>query len=226
MPHYKMGFRVTHRFTRALGRRRLQRSGEQLLRLRLGSADRSASSATGCCPGTQIAVHRTSDRSIQILRPAERSCKERADGHPLSLDVIATLEGANNMRDAKSSAIGVLLSKKIAKVAALYVEPLFVVNSNPSDLAADPDNNTAMIGLGARCRIRPAVYLVGEVTPRVGGYQTGRGPGQLRHRGASGRPHLQINISNGSGTTLGQLTRSGVSGDSWFIGFNISRKFF
>jgi hypothetical protein len=42
----------------------------------------------------------------------------------------------------------------------------------------------------------------------------------------SGGHAFQINFSNGFGTTLGQLARGGVSSDSWFIGFNIARKFF
>ena len=34
-------------------------------------------------------------------------------------------------------------------------------------------------------------------------------------------------FERGFGTTLGQIaSRGGVTADSWFIGFNISRKFF
>ena len=58
-----------------------------------------------------------------------------------------------------------------AEVAALYAEPMFVVNTNPVD--DQDDNNTMMIGLGTRVRIRPATYLVGEITPRVSGYKPG-----------------------------------------------------
>jgi hypothetical protein len=224
MPHYKMGFRVTHRFTRALG----DGDFSDLVSNAFGfdsGARIGLEFRYGLLPGTQVGLHRTSDRSIQIFGQ-QSVIKEQADGHPLSLDVIATLEGANNMRGAKSSAIGVLLSKKLGKFAAVYVEPLFVANSNLADLADDPDNNTAMIGLGARVRIRPAVYLVGEVTPRVSGYRPGVDQASFAIEARSGGHTFQINISNGFGTTLGQLTRSGVSGDSWFIGFNISRKFF
>jgi hypothetical protein len=224
MPHYKMGFRVTHRFSRALGDGDFSDLVSNFFGFDSG-ARIGLEFRYGLLPGTQLTFYRTSDRSIQILGQ-QSVLKEQADGHPLSLDVIATLEGANNMRDAKSSALGVILSKKIAKFAAVYVEPLFVVNSNLADLAGESDNDTAMIGLGARVRIRPAVYLVGEVTPRVSGYRPGVDQASFAIEGRAGGHTFQINISNGSGTTLGQLTRSGVSGDSWFIGFNISRKFF
>jgi len=35
-----------------------------------------------------------------------------------------------------------------------------------------------------------------------------------------------LNVSNGFGTTLGQVANGTVNYDSWYIGFNISRKFF
>ena len=37
---------------------------------------------------------------------------------------------------------------------------------------------------------------------------------------------FQVNFSNGFGNTMGQLARGGTSSDDWYLGFNISRKFF
>jgi hypothetical protein len=37
---------------------------------------------------------------------------------------------------------------------------------------------------------------------------------------------FQLNFSNGFGTTMGQLARGGFNNDDWYLGFNISRKFF
>ena len=138
-------------------------------------------------------------------------------------DVIATLEGKNNMRDQKSSTIGLLVSRKVAKVAAVYAEPMFVVNSNPAD--AD-DNNTAMIGLGTRIRIRPATYLIGEVAPRLSGYKPGVAQGSFGIEKRAGGHTFQLNFSNAFGTTMGQIARGGFTNDDWYLGFNISRKFF
>jgi hypothetical protein len=221
MPVGKSAFRVTHRFSRPLGRGDFSDllsdffgfdSGAQIgLELRFG-----------LLPGTQIGVHRTSDRTIQIFGQ-QNLLQQTADGHPIGLDVIATLEGTNNLRAQKLSTLGVLMSRKVGRRVALYVEPMLVVNSNPSTVG---DNHTTMIGLGARVRIRPATYLVGEVTPRVAGYKPGVDQGSFGIEMRSGGHTFQINVSNGTGTTLGQLTDSGIGGDSWFIGFNISRKFF
>jgi hypothetical protein len=221
LPARKFSFRVTHRFNRSLGQGDLGDlvndffgfdSGAQIgLELRYGLR-----------PGTQIGVYRTSDRTIEIFGQ-QNVWQQKPDGRPLGIDVIATLEGTNNLRDQKSPAIGLLVSRKIAKVAAIYAEPIFVANTNPLDTG---DNNTTMIGLGGRLRIRPRVYLVGEVTPRLAGYKPGTDQGSFGLEMRAGGHTFQINFSNGLGTTLGQLARGGVSSDSWFIGFNISRKFF
>jgi hypothetical protein len=42
----------------------------------------------------------------------------------------------------------------------------------------------------------------------------------------AGGHSFQINVSNGIGTTFGQLARGGQGDETWFIGFNITRKFF
>lgn len=224
LPAHKFAFRVTHRFTRSLGAGDLSDLVSDFFGFDSG-ARIGLELRYGLLPGTQIGFYRTSDRTIQ-LSVQQSVLQEKADGRPVSLDVLATLEGTNNLRARKSSTIGVLVSKKLGKVAAVYAEPLFVANSNGFDSGSGADNNTTMIGLGARIRIRPATYLVGEVTPRVSGYRPGADQASFGIEMRAGGHTFQINVSNGQGTTLGQLTQSGVSRDSWYIGFNISRKFF
>ena len=45
-----------------------------------------------------------------------------------------------------------------------------------------------------------------------------------RLEGREGAPVVML--SNSLGTTLGQLAQGGATNDNWYIGFNISRKFF
>lgn len=221
MPVRRSGFRVTHRFARSLGRGDF---GDLLSDFfgfdsvgQIGLEFRY-----GLLPGTQIGVHRTSDRTIQIF--GQRNLlQQTADGPPVGLDVIATFEGTNNLRAQKSAAFGAVVSRKVGRIAAIYAEPILVVNASPFDTG---DNDTLMIGLGGRVRIRPSLYIVGEVTPRVSGYTPGVEQGSVGFEMRSGGHSFQINVSNGFGTTLGQLARGGVASDSWHIGFNISRKFF
>lgn len=222
LPKNKMAFRVTHRFTRSWG------SGDfgDLVNDFFGfdsAALIGLEFRYGLLPGTQIGIHRTSDKTIEIFGQ-QNLMQQKPDGHPLGIDVIATFEGLDNMKDQKMGAVGLLVSRKVAKVMALYAEPIVVVNTSPEDTG---DNNTTMIGLGARVRIRPATYLVGEWTPRLSGYRPGVDQASFGIEARAGGHLFQINFSNGFGTTLGQLaSRGGVSADSWYIGFNISRKFF
>jgi hypothetical protein len=223
MPVHRLSFRVTHRFTRPLGRGDFGDllsdffgfdSGAQIgLELRYGLR-----------PGTQVGVYRTSDRTIEIY--GQQSVLRQRETTPISLDVIGTLEGTNNLRDQISPAAGVLVSRKVARIAALYAEPIVVFNTNaqPRDLVEH--NNTVLLGLGGRLRIRPSTYLVGEITPRIAAYDPGVNLMSFGIEARAGGHLFQLNFSNGIGTTLGQLARGGIGNDSWFIGFNISRKFF
>jgi hypothetical protein len=101
-----------------------------------------------------------------------------------------------------------------------------VNNSNPRPTELVDDNDTFLIGVGARVRIRPTVYLVGEVIPRVAGYDPGVTHGTFGIEKRTGNHLFQLNFSNGFGTTMGQLARGGLRSDDWYLGFSISRKFF
>jgi hypothetical protein len=221
VPVRRGAFRVTHRFSRPLGRGDFGDLLSDFFGFDSG-AQIGLEFRYGLLPGTQIGVHRTSDRTIQIFGQ-HNLMQQAADGHPIGLDLLATLEGTNNLKGQKSAAVGAVISRKVGRIGALYVEPIFMANTSPFETG---DNNTFMIGLGGRARLRPTVYVVGEITPRVAGYKPGVEQMSFGLELRSGGHAFQINVSNGFGTTLGQLARGGVNNDSWFIGFNIMRKFF
>jgi hypothetical protein len=114
-------------------------------------------------------------------------------------------------------------SRTLGRFASLYVEPIFVANSSPFETG---EQNTFMVGLGTRIRIRPTMYLLGEITPRVAGFDPGVSQAGFGVEFRAGGHMFQINFSNGWGTTMGQVARGGFGSDDWFLGFNISRKFF
>jgi Membrane bound beta barrel domain (DUF5777) len=223
LPKNKLAFRVTHRFLRALN----QGDAGDLFSNFFGfdnGAQIGLELRYGIRPGTQISFYRTSDRTIELL--GQQSLLVERDGHPLGLDAIATFEGTDNLKDQHQTALGGIVSKRLGRIGVVYAEPLYVVNSNPFPKDTVDHNDTFMIGLGSRARVLESTYLFVEYTPRVWGYQPG--PDQISF-GVEKRVggHLfQINFSDGYGTTLGQIARGGVSYDRWYIGFNISRKFF
>ena len=220
MPRNKWAFRVTHRFTRELGSGDFGDLVSDLFGID-GGAQIGLELRYGLLPGTQIGVHRTSDRTIQLF--AQQSVLKQRDGAPLGLDGIATFEGYDNLRSHQLGTFGVVMSRNVGRRAALYVEPLFVANANPFNVG---DNNSVMLGLGARVRVRPSTYLVGEYTPRLAGYDANADQITFAVEMRAGGHLFQLNVSNGFGTTLGQLAAGGVQNDTWFFGFNLSRKFF
>jgi len=224
MPAHKLAFRVTHRFTRSLG----EGSVGDLFDNFFGfdsAALIGLELRYGLRPGTQVGIHRTSDKTIEIFGQ-QNLWQQKPDGHPLGIDVIATLEGLDNMKAQKMGALGVLVSRKAGKIAALYAEPMVVFNSKTNPTDPSTDKNTGMIGLGTRVRVRPTTYLVAEWTPRIAGYRPNVDQISFGLEARAGGHTFQVNFSNGFGTTLGQIARGGVDNSSWYIGFNISRKFF
>jgi hypothetical protein len=220
VPHRKWNFRVTHRFTRPLGEGDFGSLVENLFGLD-SSALVGLGFRYGLRPGTQIGIQRTSSRTILLF--GQHNVLRERDGHPVGLDVLTALEGENNLRQHRQGVFGLVVSRAAAGRATVYLEPLVVVSSNPTDIG---DNSTLLVALGTRIRISTAGYVTAEVSPRVAGFRPG--PHQISfglERRAGG--HLfQLNFSNGFGTTLGHLARGGISYDDWYLGFNISRKFF
>jgi hypothetical protein len=223
LPEHKLAFRVTHRFTRPLG----QGDFGDLLSDFFGfdnGAQIGLELRYGLLPGTQIGIYRTSDRTIELF--GQHNFLLERDGKPITLDVIGTFEGLDNLNGEKSPAVGILVSRKIHRIAAVYAEPIVVFNSNLFSSDTADQNNTFMLGIGGRLRIRPSTYVVGEYTPRLAGYDPNVNLASFGLEVRAGGHLFQINFSNGLGTTLGQIARGGNKNDSWFIGFNISRKFF
>jgi len=170
--------------------------------------------------GLQVGILRTSDRTINLFTHYSLF---RRGLH--AVDVVASVDGTDNFTDSYSPSVGLLLSRELGRSGALYVHPLYVNNANLLPAGDGVDNDTLSIGLGGRLRIRPTVYLVGEFVPRVG-YDPGVHYGTFGIEKRSGGHVFQLNFSNGLANTPGQLARGGTGREDWYLGFNISRKFF
>jgi hypothetical protein len=220
IPRFASSFRVTHRFTRPLGRGDLGDLAADFFGFDAG-AQIGLEYRFGIMSGTQIGIHRTSDRTIQFF--LQRHVIGQG-ASPVGVDVIATAGGTNNFRDSYSPAIGAVISRTIGRHGALYAHPIWINNTNAQPTELVDDNDTFIVGVGGRFRVRPTVYLVAEAAPRFG-YDPDSIHVSFGIEKRSGGHSFQLNLSNGFGTTLAQMARGGLE-DEWFIGFNISRKFF
>lgn len=226
VPTMKSAFRVTHRFTRPLNCDTCPNSV-------VGDAFGIDSGAQigleyrfGIARNTQIGVHRTSDKTLAVFGQymLTRQTRDVPFESAVLLATDVTNVGRQGAASEYSPTIGFIVGRLVGKDAAFYVEPIFVHHANAFNLAGD--DSTFMVGLGTRIRIRPTVYVTGEFTPRVSGYQPGVHQGSIAVEKRAGGHMFQLNVSNGLGTTMGQIARGGPSGNDWYLGFNIARKFY
>jgi cytochrome c oxidase subunit 2 len=224
LPRHRMWFDVTHRFGRPLG------AGDfgDLLGDFFGfdsGAQIGLGLRYGIRSGTQLAIYRTNERTIQFL--AQQSLvEEQKDGaahHPLSADVLFAIEGRENFHEEYAPTVALVLSRRLSDRGAVYAVPAFVAHAGPDD---GTDRSTVMVGLGARYRFGGHASLVGEVSPRLAGYKQGHPLASFGLESRVGGHSFQINVSNGLGSTLAQVARGGAPRSDWFLGFNITRKFY
>jgi Membrane bound beta barrel domain (DUF5777) len=222
MPKFAGAFRVTHRFTRSLG------DGDfgDLLGDAFGvdgSAQIGLEFRFGIMSGTQVGIHRTSERTIQLF--LQHQLLRQKEGMPVTIDALGAIDGTNNFRDSYSPSVGAVISHTFGRHGAAYVVPIWINNTNQLPSEVVDDNNTFVVGVGGRVRVRPTLYLLAEAVPRVG-YTPNKTQLSFAIEKRAGGHSFQINFSNGFGTTLDQIARGGIDYDTWFLGFNISRKFF
>ena len=106
---------------------------------------------------------------------------------PVGIDAIVTIEGKDNFQENYSPAIGAVVSRKLGAHGAIYAQPIWINNTNSLPSEVVDDNDTFIIGVGGRFRIRPKLYLVAEAAPRFG-YDPGITYASFAHRDAGGRP--------------------------------------
>jgi hypothetical protein len=223
MPRMKSSFRVTHRFLRSLGQGDFGSLVEDFFGIDSGAAI-GLEYRFGLMRGTYVGIRRTNNRTIEFQ--AEHNLMSQRNSRPVGLSAFASIDGTNNFRDSYTPALGVAISRTLGAAGTVYVDPMWVNNTNPLPSQLADDNNTFLVGLGTRLRIRPSVYLVGEIIPRVAGFDPGVNHASFGIEKLLGGHVFQLNFSNGFGTTMGQIARGGTSNDDWYLGFNISRKFY
>ena len=222
IPRFKSAFRVTHRFTRSLGSGDLGDLAYDFFGFDSG-AQIGLEYRFGIMAGTQIGIHRTSDRTIQFF--GQHQLFRQNEEMPLGIDLIATVDGANNFRESYSPGIGAVISRELGRRGALYLHPIWIHITNVPSGDVVREKDTFMLGVGGRLRIRPSLYLVGEAAPRFGytpNFTYISGAIEARAGGHS----FQLNFGNGFGTTIAQIAKGGLTDSDAYIGFNISRKFF
>ena len=238
--------RFTHRFARDLG---LGTFGD--LAADLFSLDNGAIIGLeyrfGITNSLHAGLHRnTEDKTLQAFGRWDAMRQGRL---PFGASVFASIEGLDNLQKGHQPAIGGVLSYTRGRAIALYLSPTFVdgtreagelstiVQAHDHDPTALADESagihdgedhaghdgTFFLGVGARLRVLPTVFLAGEISPRLSGHDPGdAGWGVSLEKVTRGHT-LALTLTNFFGTTPGQIARGGR--DALYLGFNITRKF-
>jgi hypothetical protein len=220
LPRHKMAFRLTHRFLRTLGDGDFGDLAERFFGLDSG-AQIGLELKYAPFSGAQIGVYRTSDRTIQFQ--GQYNLVKDGNG-PIGISAVVNVDGTDNFSDEFSPGVAIVLSRELGDRGAIYLQPSYVGNTNL--ITDEGDDYTAMAGLGARVRVLRNTYLFVEGSPRFAGYKQGEALISFGFEQRAGGHVFQLNFSNGYGTTLAQVARGGTARDDWYLGFNLSRKFF
>ncbi len=252
LPRYKSAFRISHRFLRTLNNRDFGDLAGSLFGLDSGALI-GLEYRFGLMRGLQAGIYRASSKTIQFF--GQYDAMRQTLSVPFTLNVVASIEGLNNFHrgdvvddedNAYATALGGLFSRTLGNRAVFYLQPSYIFHSNTystagclehidhgHDIAGCVDattvgveSNTLLVGLSTRLRLTPGIYVVGSWTPRASGFRPGV---SLKTFGVEKRLRghvFQLNVSNSLGTTMSEMARGAANDRDWFLGFNISRRFF
>jgi len=224
LPVFGSQFRVTHRFVRPLKCDNCEDNWlEDFFGLDNGALI-GIEYRIGIVKNGQFVAYRAREnKTIQFT--GNYAFTHQGSGMPLEIAGLAAVEGTDNFRDQYSGTVGVILTRLFGERGAIHIEPLYVGNTNLNE-PNNPDDSTFFIGLGARFAVRPTLYATVEYTPRVSGYKPGVDMVAFAIEKRVGGHMFQLNFSNSLATTPGGIARGGFTNDEWYMGFNITRKFF
>lgn len=239
--------RFTHRFIRDLGQGDFGDLASDLFSLDNGAV-MSFEYRFGLTDSLHAGIHRnTLGKTLQVFG---RWDLLRQNGPwPVGVSAFASIEGLDNLQEGHQPGVGAVFSFTRGQAVALYASPTFVDGTRDAELLGggthdhdhdhvaaaeipidthDDDDHahhdgTFFLGLGARVRLLPTVFVVGEISPRLAGHDPGdAGWGVSIEKWTRGHT-LALTLTNFFGTTPGQIARGGDS--TLHLGFNITRKF-
>lgn len=220
LPVHAGNFHLTHRFNENLRRDSFRTQLSNLFGLDQG-ANIQLEYRFGVMKHLEAIASRTNvDRNIQFV--AKYDAFHQSASNPVGFSAIVSVEGGNNFKDRYVPALGAVVSRTLASAAAVYVTPVWAHNTFPG---TGITRDTFYIGLGARVKIVPTLYVVGEMSPRAAGFAPRDPEFAFALEKRVGAHVFSLTFANTSATTYGQLARGG-NPDSLFLGFNLSRKFF
>jgi Membrane bound beta barrel domain (DUF5777) len=240
LPRRGGNFRLTHRFLANLAEGSFTDHLENLFGLDNGAVI-ALEFRYAVISNLQAIVHRSSLEKTIMFAGQYDAIKQGPQWWSLGISGIASIEGTDNFRGRdvvvddghdhehpegsgghRAPALGAVFSKRVSDRMALYAVPVWV---HHAAITLEGPRDTGYLGLGGRLRLTPRLYVVGEVSPRIGGFAPGIQEFAFGFEGRAGGHLFQLTFTNAVGTTIGQISQGGFA-DTLYLGFNLSRKFF
>jgi hypothetical protein len=232
-------FRLTHRFARDLREGDFGSLAADLFALDNGAII-GLEYRFGITRNLQAGVHRTIlSKTIQVFGRFDGW--KQGGALPVSVSVLGSIEGLNNLRANHQPALAAVVSRTVGERLVLYAVPAFVGNTRAADFLTGHDHDhgigaeeetdehashqdTMLLGLGTRLRVRPSVFISAEISPRLAGHDPERAAWGIAVEKKTRRHILALALTNSFGTTFGQLARGG-SDRRLYLAFNLTRRF-
>ena len=219
LPVRKMSFSMTHRFNGNLRQGSFLDQLEGLFGLDNGAAI-GLELRYAPVRRLQAVIFRTNiERTIQLY--AKYDWLRQGEKMPVSISPVFSFEGIANLRDHHQPAVGATVSRMFGNRLSAYAVPIWVHNV----LEVGEDRDTTILGVGGRLQIANRTFLVAETSPRVAGFKAGETMYGFGIEKRVGGHVFQLNFTNTSATTFGQIARGGFP-KSLYLGFNLTRKFY
>ena len=239
-------FRLTHRFARDLRLGDFSDLANDLFALDNGAVI-GFEYRFAVEDNIHLGIHRsTLNKALQLF--SRWDAVRQGGGLPVGLSAFASFEALDNLQDGHQPGIGGVISRSWGRALAVYASPTYVYGTFDAERIADgmighdhddhkapkgvrahegedhsSHKSTFYVGLGARLRIRPTAFVVGEYTPRITGHDPGEPMWGIGIEKWTRGHTLQLNLTNSFATTPGQIARGG--NDALYLGFTITRKF-
>ena len=174
LPRHGSYFRLTHRFARDLRRGDFGQLAEDLFALDNGAII-GLEYRFGITSDLQAGVHRSIlSRTIEVFGRYDRW--RQNEQLPVSISLIGSIEGLDNLTDHFQPTIAASISRAFGTTLVLYTVPMYVAHTAAADFLEGHDehdhdvggepvvdehaghDDTFMLGLGGRLRLRPSVF--------------------------------------------------------------------
>jgi hypothetical protein len=221
LPVHAGNFRLTHRFAGNLRQGSFGDNASNLFGLDQGAVI-GLEYRFGIARHLEAAAYRTSfDKTIQFY--GKYDALHQDAGRGIGVSGLVSIEGTNNFKERYAPSLGAVLSHALpGDRLALYAMPMWTHNSAA---AIGVNRDTVFVGLGGRVRFLSSAYLVGEVSPRAGGYAPGDPEYGFGIEKRVGGHFFSLTFTNTFASTFAQVARGGAPA-TLYLGFNLERKFF